>query len=156
MSLLPTNRPISEQDTGVAQLRSQLSANKLEIDNLHRRSRNYGQCSSYESRLNITPVREQELTAIQRDYDLLKLHYGELLKKEQESQLATDLEKRQEGQQFRLADPPNLPTIPSSPKRLKISLVGLLAGVICGCVLAFLVDLRNSSFHSEDDAHASA
>ena len=58
----------------------------------------------YQSRLNLTPVREQELTAIQRDYDLLKLHYGELLKKEQESQLATDLEKRQEGQQFRLAD----------------------------------------------------
>ena len=142
-----------EQDTGVAQLRSQLNANKLEIDNLSSTEQKLqGNIAAYESRLNITPVREQQLTSIQRDYDLLKQHYADLLKKEQESQLATDLEKRQQGQQFRLADPPNLPTIPSSPKRLKISLVGLLAGVVCGCVLAFLVDFKHSSFRSEDDA----
>ena len=142
-----------EQDTVVAQVRSQLSANKLEIDDLTSKEQKLrGDIAAYESRLNVTPVREQQLTSIQRDYDLLKQHYADLLKKEQESQLATDLEKRQQGQQFRLADPPNLPTIPSSPKRLKISLMGLLAGLVCGCVLAFLVDFKDSSFRSEDDA----
>jgi polysaccharide chain length determinant protein (PEP-CTERM system associated) len=143
----------SEQDIGSAQLRSQLRANKLAIDNLiDKEQKLRTDVDLYQSRLNLTPVREQELTSIQRDYELLKLHYGELLKKEQESQLATDLEKRQEGQQFRLADPPNLPTMPSSPKRFKISIIGVLAGLICGCVLAFVIDLRNSSFHSEEDA----
>jgi polysaccharide chain length determinant protein (PEP-CTERM system associated) len=143
----------SEPDIGSAQLRSQLRANKLEIDNLIAKEQKLrADVDLYQSRLNLTPVREQQLTSIQRDYDLLKLHYGELLKKEQESQLATDLEKRQEGQQFRLAEPPHLPTMPSSPKRFRISLMGLIGGLVAGCALAFLLNFRDSSFYSEDDA----
>jgi succinoglycan biosynthesis transport protein ExoP len=88
---------------------------------------------------------------LQRDYDLLRQHYGDLLKKEQESQMATNLEKRQEGHRFRLADPPNLPTRPSSPKRLLISLIGLAAGVLLGGALAVLIEARNSSFRSVDE-----
>lgn len=141
------------EDMVFAQLRSQLRANKLESENLANKEQKLrAGVDLYQSRLDLTPVREQELTSIQRDYDLLKLHYGELMKKEQESQLASDLEKRQEGQQFRLAAPPNLPTVPSSPKRFKISMIGLLIGLALACVLAFLVDFRNSSFRSEDDA----
>lgn len=143
----------SGQGIVVAQMRSQLLANKMELENLSAKEQKLrADIALYQSRLNMTPVREQQLTSIQRDYDLVKQHYGELLKKEQESQLAKDLEIRQEGQQFRMADPPNLPTVPSSPKRLKISLIGLLAGLGLGCVLAFLLEFRNQSFRSEDDA----
>ena len=83
----------SEEDIGSASRRSQLSANKLAIENLiDKEHKLRTDIAAYESRLNITPVREQQLTSIQRDYDLLKQHYADLLKKEQESQLATDLE----------------------------------------------------------------
>jgi hypothetical protein len=61
------------------------------------------------------------------------------------------LEKRQEGQQFRLVDRPSLPSVPSSPNRVKISLGGAAAGIALGLVLAFLMHLRDSSFHSEED-----
>ena len=88
---------------------------------------------------------------MQRDYDMLRQSYGDLLKKEQESQLATNLEKRQEGQQFRLADPPNLPDRPSSPKRLKISVIALAVGILAGCALAFVLEVRNPVFRSESD-----
>ena len=47
--------------------------------------------------------------------NLLKQNYADLLGKKQQSQLATSLEKQQEGQQFRLVDSPSLPTVPSSP-----------------------------------------
>lgn len=140
------------EDIGVAQLKSQLQANVFEMENLAKREQKLrAEIDQYRSRLNLTPVREQQLTSMQRDYELLKQHYGELLKKEQESQLATNLEKRQEGQQFRLADPPNLPAQPSSPKRLRISLIALVAGLVIGCGLAFLADVRSSSFYTEDD-----
>ena len=105
----------------------------------------------YRSRLNLSPVREQQLTSLQRDYDLLKQHYGDLLKKEQESQLATNLEKRQEGQQFRLADPPNLPIRPSSPKRVQISLIAIAVGLIAGSAIAILADLKRNAMHTEGD-----
>ena len=86
-----------------------------------------------------------------RDYDLLKQNYADLLKKQLESGLAVSLEKHQEGQQFRVVDPPSLPTVPSSPKRLKISLGGAAAGLFLGLALAFLVDNKNRSFHTEKE-----
>jgi polysaccharide chain length determinant protein (PEP-CTERM system associated) len=142
-----------EQDIGVAQLKSQLRANALEIEDLAQKEQKLrADIDTYQSRLNLTPVREQQMASMQRDYDLRKQHYGELLKKQQESQLATDLEKRQEGQQFRLADPPNLPTVPSSPKRVKISLMGLAGGIALGIALAFLLEFRSPSFHAEEEA----
>jgi polysaccharide chain length determinant protein (PEP-CTERM system associated) len=142
-----------EQDIAIAQLKSQLQANKAEIDGLATKEEKLrAEIETYQNRLNATPVREQQLTSMQRNYDLLREHYGELLKKEQESQLAMNLEKRQEGQQFRLADPPNLPTVPSSPKRLKITLIGFVGGLAFGFALAFLLDFRTPSLRGEEDA----
>ena len=72
-------------------------------------------------------------------------------KKEQESQLATNLEKQQGGQQFRLIDAASLPILPSSPKRLKISLFGLAGGIVLGLALALFREMSDTSFHSEKD-----
>jgi hypothetical protein len=74
-----------------------------------------------------------------------------LLKKEQESQLATSLETQQAGQQFRLIDAASLPQVPSSPNRLKMSLAGIAGGLFVGVALAFFFDMRDTSFHSEKD-----
>jgi polysaccharide biosynthesis transport protein len=146
-----------EEDLGVVQLTSQLQANTFEIESLAKKEQKLRtEIDQYRSRLNLTPVREQQLTSMQRDYDLLRQHYGDLLRKEQESQLATNLEKRQEGQQFRLADPPNLPTRPSKPKRVKISLGALFGGLVVGCAFAFLAEIKNSAFHTEGDASSLA
>jgi polysaccharide biosynthesis transport protein len=142
-----------EEDLSTVQLTSQLQANTFELENLAKKEQKLRtEIDQYRSRLNLTPVREQQLTSMQRDYDLLRQHYGDLLRKEQESQLATNLEKRQEGQQFRLADPANLPTRPSKPKRIKISLIALFGGLAVGCVLAFLMEVKKSTFHTESDA----
>jgi polysaccharide chain length determinant protein (PEP-CTERM system associated) len=142
----------SEDDASIAQVKSQLEANKLEMENLAAdEKRLKGTISDYQNRLNATPVREQELAEVTRNYDLLRQNYADLLGKEQQSQLATSLEKQQGGQQFRLVDPASLPTLPTSPKRLKMSLGGIGAGLALGLALAFLVDLTDRSFHTEKD-----
>jgi capsular polysaccharide biosynthesis protein len=105
--------------------------------------------AQYQNRLNLTPVREQQLTGLLRDYDLQKQNYADLVNKELQSQLATNLEKDQGGRQFRLVDPPSLPVVPSSPKRLKINLGGAAGGVFLGLALAFLKAMRDRSFHTE-------
>jgi uncharacterized protein involved in exopolysaccharide biosynthesis len=107
------------------------------------------ECEQYQKRLNLTPLREQQLAEILRDYNLYKQDYADLSNKRLQSQMATSLEERQEGQQFRLVDPPSLPVKPSSPKRLTIALGGFGVGIVLGLVLAFLMGLRDSSFHSE-------
>lgn len=140
------------EDPSIAQINGQLEANRLEIENLSRDEKQLKTAMArYQNRLNQTPVREQELAGMLRNYDLLKQDYADLLSKKMQSELAGNLEKRQEGQQFRLVDRPSLPTVPSSPDRVKIGLGGAAGGLGLGLLLAFLIDMRDSSFHSEED-----
>lgn len=145
----------SRDDASTAQVRSQLEANRLETENLTKdASQLKEKITLYQQRLNSTPVREQQLAAMLRDYDLLRKNYAELLTKQQESGLAQSLEKHQEGQQFRLVDLASLPTLPSSPKRLKIALGGAAGGLALGLALAFFVESTEGSFHSEKQLRA--
>ena len=139
----------------LAQVRSQLEANRVEIENLKKDEKQIkASLAQYQDRLNLTPVREQQLTGLLRDYDLVKQDYSDLVNKELQSQLATSLEKSQGGRQFRLVDPPSLPVVPTSPKRLKINMGGLGGGVALGLMLAILVEIRDRSLHSEEDLGA--
>jgi succinoglycan biosynthesis transport protein ExoP len=134
----------------VAQIKSQLEANHVELDNLAKdETRLRADMERYQNRLNLTPVREQQLTGILRDYELQKKEYEDLLSKEQQSQLATNLGRDQRGQQFRLVDPPTLPQVPSSPKRMNINMGGVAGGLLLGLVLAFLRDMSDQSFRAE-------
>jgi capsular polysaccharide biosynthesis protein len=74
-----------------------------------------------------------------------------LLNKKTQSELATSLERRQQGQRFRIIDPPSLPSKPSSPARVKISLAGLAAGIVVGLGLAFLAEIRDHSLRDEQE-----
>jgi len=143
----------ADQDPSIAlQLKSQLESNRLEIENLTKEEKQLkASVEQYQNRLNQTPVREQQLTSVLRNYDQLKLDYADLLNKESQSRMAADLEKRQEGQQFRMIDQPSLPTVPSSPNRVKISLGGAVGGVLLGLGLAFFLELKDHSFRSEKD-----
>lgn len=143
----------TDQDPAISlQLKSQLEANRLEIENLTKeRQKLKTTIEQYQTRLNQTPVREQQLAGILRNYDQLKQDYSDLLNKESQSKMAADLEKRQEGQQFRMVDQPSLPTIPSSPNRVKISLGGLTGGIALGVVLALCGDLKDRAVRSEKE-----
>jgi uncharacterized protein involved in exopolysaccharide biosynthesis len=112
---------------------SELKANRAEIDNRERSIRDLEhQIESYQGRLNTTPLREQQLADLTRDYDQSRKNYEQLLAKRDQSSMATTLERRQQGEQFRVVDPANLPQKPYSPNRLRMALWGLLVGVACG------------------------
>jgi polysaccharide chain length determinant protein (PEP-CTERM system associated) len=140
------------RDATIAQVKSQLEANRLEIENATAdQKRLESQIADYQRRLNMTPVREQELADILRSYNLSKQNYDDLLNKKTQSELATSLERHQQGQQFRIIDPPSLPTKPSNPDHVQISLGGLLAGIVVGVVLAFLAEVRDHSLRDEKE-----
>jgi polysaccharide biosynthesis transport protein len=152
VNVLPGSSSTGSEQLAAAQIRSQLNANTLEVDDLTKQqARLNNEIAEYQKRLNDTPAREQQLQAITRDEEQLRREYEDLGKKEQESQLATNLERNQGGQQFRLADAPSLPVIPSSPKRLKTSLAGAAGGFGLGLALALFLELKDRSFYSEGD-----
>jgi len=126
------------------QIQSQLQANQLQIQNYEQREKNVeSQISDYQARLNLTPQTEQELADISRGYDESMANYNSLLQKQMQSQLATSLEQRQQGEQFRVLDPPSLPIRPASPNHLLISAIGLMLGAALGIGLAALLELTD-------------
>jgi hypothetical protein len=63
----------------------------------------------------MTPEAEQQLADVSHGYEEAKAIYNSLLQKQNQSQLATKLQRRQQGEQFRIIDSPSLPDKPSSP-----------------------------------------
>ena len=107
----------------------------------------------YQARLNSAPVREQEYADITRDYNQSRANYESLLAKKNQSEMATNLEKTQQGQRFTMLDPPNLPTKPYSPNRLKLAAIALVIGLMLGGGLAGAAEYTDSRLHSERELH---
>ena len=128
----------SKDASSLAQLQSELQANAVEIRNREQSiAALTAQINEYQARLNEEPVREQQLTDLNRGYDQSKASYDDLLKKKNDSAMATSMELLQQGERFRIIDAPSLPIKPSFPNRLKFCGFGLLAGLALGvgCVL---------------------
>jgi len=137
-------------DPSLLPLRNQVEANRLETENLAKEERRLrSEIAQYQNRMNQAPIREQQLAVMLRDYEASAQNVKDLQAKLLQAQQTTSVEEKQEGQQFRLVDPPTLPPLPTSPKRLPISLGGIAGGVVVGLALAFLRDSGDRSFHSE-------
>jgi polysaccharide biosynthesis transport protein len=145
-----TQDAASLDDAALVALMRQAEASAAEVERLSNQQKKLqADSEQYQTRLNLTPVREQQLAEILRDDDLLKKDYADLQKQKLQSQLTASVEENQEGQQFRLVDPPTLPIRPSSPNRLKICLGGIAGGILFGIALGFLIDTRDGSVHTE-------
>jgi polysaccharide chain length determinant protein (PEP-CTERM system associated) len=107
--------------------------------------------SLYESRVESTPEVELQYKQLTRDYQTALGFYNDLLKKRDQSAMATDLERRQEGEQFQVLDPANLPDSPSFPKKLNFGMGGLVAGLALGCAITVLLEMRDTSLRTERD-----
>ena len=138
--------------TPMMQIQSQLKANQLEIQGLQKLERQLqGRVAEYQARLNMTPATEQALADISRGYNESQKNYDSLLAKQSQSQLATSLEQNQQGQQFRLLDPAQLPDKPASPNHILLSLGGLILGIAVGVGLTALLELTDARVRSEED-----
>ncbi len=142
--------------TGPAQqTQSQLQANQLEIGN--RESAIAGlkaKINDYQGRMNLEPATEEQLADLTRGYDQSKQNYDDLLKKKDESSMATSMEEMQQGERFTMLDPPSLPSKPDFPNRLKFCGLGLLIGIVLGIVVAGGFEFLDDRLHTEKEIKA--
>jgi succinoglycan biosynthesis transport protein ExoP len=99
--------------------------------------------------LNMAPVMEEQFADITRNYEQSKADYDSLLAKKNQSEMATDLEKTQQGEHFRMLDPPNRPTKPYKPNRLQLCGLGLIAGLAFGGGTAFGRERLSGKIYSQ-------
>ena len=136
----------------MVQLEGQLQANQVEIANReHAIEATKTKINDYQARLNAEPIREQQLADLTRGYDQSKANYDGLLKKKNDSAMATSMELMQQGQRFRILDPPSLPVKPDFPNRLKLCGIGLGVGLALGVVVAGAFEILDDRVYGEKE-----
>lgn len=140
------------QNPPLLQLQSQLQANQSEIKNREQSVANLkDKIGEYQARLNQEPVREQEMADLTRGYDQSKANYDDLLKKKNQSQMATSMELLQQGERFSVLDPPSLPLKPDFPNRIKFCGLALGFGLALGGLVAGGLEYMDDRLHSEKE-----
>ena len=109
------------------------------------------QIGTYQGRLSLSPAVEEQFKKLTRDYQTALEFYNDLLAKESQSQMATNLERRQQGEQFRVMDPANLPESPSFPNRPLFAAAGLGLGLAIGVGISILLEMKDKAIRTEGD-----
>lgn len=107
--------------------------------------------ADYQKRIEQVPGVESEWVALTRDYDTQQAAYKDLLSKAEQAKVATELEKGQIGEQFRILDPARAPVRPTGVNRLEVNAAGAGIGLGIGLLLAALLEVRDRTFKSATD-----
>lgn len=156
----PSKTPFVDSDLSTADnlleteriqtLESQIAQSKSDIANLEaRRTRILQEAADFQRRLQSLPVREQELTAITRDYESSRANYRSLLDKKMAADVAANMERRQKAEKLVMLDQARVPEKPAHSKQIPYTIAGALASLLMAGGMAFLLELRNHAFLGE-------
>jgi polysaccharide chain length determinant protein (PEP-CTERM system associated) len=127
----------------VAAMKSQIVAEDNEIQarkaDEQRISR---QLASLQANLGKLPIREQEMAALTRDYEISKANYKSLLDKKLSADMSTDMEARQKSERFTVLDSARVPEKPIKPNRPLLGGLGVALSLGLGFLLAFGIEFR--------------
>ena len=147
--------PRTTDSLQMQQLRSQIRAADIGIQEKRREQQAIqAKLGMYQERIQSSPQVAEEYKDLTRDYATAQKFYDELDAKMSHSKMATDLERRQEGEQFRVMDEPNLPDAPSFPNIWIFSAGGLGIGLFIGLGIAAFQEYKDTSLRNERDVWA--
>lgn len=115
---------LAESEANVASLRARVS----EYETRYKRTTDM---------LKSQPQLEAEYTQLNRDYDIHKKNYEQLVTRREAAELSGDLESAGSGADFRLIDPPRASSKPVAPNRLLLLPGGLVLALAAGLFVAF-------------------
>ncbi len=143
------------ESVAVQQLRAQVQSAQIGIEGKRReQAQIQSQIGNYQSRLMASPAVEQQYKQLTRDNQTAQAFYDDLRGKINTAEISNNLDKRQQGEQFRLMDAANLPEAPFSPKRSVFLFGGLAGGAIIGLLIIAVLEFRDTSMRNERDIWA--
>ena len=104
-----------------------------------------------QGRVQESPVVEQQFKDITRGYQTASDDYNDLLKKFNTSEMANHLENQEDSEQFKIFDPPSLPSQPSFPNKMLFTAGGVGGGFALGLAVLYVLAMLDKSLHSERD-----
>ncbi len=116
-----------------------------------RRTQTAGAVADLEALAFRAPAVEAELTDLNREYGIHKTNYEKLLGRREAARLAQAVETKSDNIQFKLVDPPRVPTEAVAPNRLLLMSFVLLMGLGAGVGMAFLLAQLDDSFSAPEN-----
>jgi protein tyrosine kinase modulator len=139
----------------IQKLRAEISVSNLAIQEKKATQQKLeDQYKVYQSRVQISPMVEQEYSELTRDNISAKADYDLLIHKRDDSGMSVALQRRQEGGGFKPLDPASLPDRPAYPNRPLFAAGGFGAGLALGFAMILLLEMRDKSFRTESDVEA--
>ena len=149
-----TAKPLAEP-AQIQQLRAQIyQYDQVIKERTQQQEDIQSQIKLYQARVQASPAVEQEYKLVTRDHQSALDFYNDLLKKRDQSAMAMNLEESQQGEQFQVLDPANLPDQPSFPKMPIFAGGGFAGGLALGLGLTLLLETQDTSMRSERDVEA--
>jgi polysaccharide chain length determinant protein (PEP-CTERM system associated) len=104
----------------------------------------------YQQRIERTPKREEELMALNRDYQNVQQSYNSLLNRKLEAEVAANMEKTHKGEQFSILQSAEVPLVPISPNIKILFMLAVMGSASAGFGLIFLLDYFDTSLKDPD------
>jgi succinoglycan biosynthesis transport protein ExoP len=144
--------PESVSNPYAVKLRQAMAEAEAEIAALRTEERRLREdFTTYQRRVENTPLREQEFQELSRDYETTGEQYRTLLKRYEEAQLAETLEQRQKGEQFRILEMARPPSAPWAPNRMRFFLMGSAMSAGLAAASVWLSEGLDKSVHAVAD-----
>jgi polysaccharide chain length determinant protein (PEP-CTERM system associated) len=137
------------------QAKADLQARNQRIEAYHRELEGLEtQVSAYQKRIESAPQQEGAIAELTRDYEATRAQYQDLLSKQHDAKLDYQLDRVSSSIIFRVVEPASLPVGAVAPHRARILLMGLLAGLGIGLVVAFVFEQNDTTIGSLEDLQA--
>ena len=130
---LNQNPVYQEMKLAVATFQNQIASLRVRRDQYQKK------VDDLEKIIDLVPQIEAEAQGLNRDYEITRDKYLELLTRREQAELSRKAEATADDVQFRVIDPPTLPTKPSGPFRIIFYTLILIFGFGAGLGVAFLV-----------------
>ncbi|TXH36097.1 MAG: hypothetical protein E6Q98_12665 [Rhodospirillaceae bacterium] len=132
---LPSNPVYLQTQTQISGIGSEINAVEQQLREAQAKS------AEIEDRLIKSRALERDYEALKRDYDAAVTQYMAVKGKEDEAEIARNLEAEQMVTKLSLIEPPLKPVAPIKPDRVLLLAAGLLMAVVAGIGLGIVSDL---------------
>jgi polysaccharide chain length determinant protein (PEP-CTERM system associated) len=124
---------LGEANANVASLNSRVTIFEQKIEDLKKQM---------DERLKV----ETQLQGLNRDYATIKTNFDALLERREKARMSESVEQNTDSVKFKIVDPPQVPSKPSSPKRILLSAGVLIGGIVVSIGIAVFLSLLRPAF----------
>lgn len=128
-----TNPVYQQLKVNIAELEANIASLEIRVKEYEARA------EQVKASANLQPELEQEFVQLNRDYEIMKLNYNQLVGRRESANMAEQMEATSGVADFRIIDPPRVSPKPVAPNRLLLLPIAFLAALGAGVAVSFLM-----------------